>query len=321
MTKRLIGLFFLVFIASSAAVLAQAPGANAPGAPGQAPGGFGPGGGRGNFAPVVIGPSAPVPAAVAIPRPTPAELEQANAALKRLIDSDTSTAQPLLKKFQSLMFLQPPRMNVAATFTQTNQRMGPRHEGFVATAKQGNIDLLLHGDSITDWWQLDANKPVFDKYFGSIRTANFAVAGDTTQGVAWGLRNGEGQGFQPKAVMLMIGTNNTAQSTGPEIAEGVGAVVMELRRNFPSAKILLLAIFPRGVPGDPVRDKIAEVNQIISRLDDQKNVFYLDIGRKFLDEKGAFLPDSFRADNLHPQAKGYEIWGEAVSAKLAELMK
>jgi (4-O-methyl)-D-glucuronate---lignin esterase len=319
MTKRLIVLILLFAIVPFAAVSAQAPAA--PGAPGQPPGGGFPGGGRGGFAPVVIGPSAPVPPAVAIPRPTPAELEQANAALKRLIESDTSPAQPLLKKFQSLMYLQPPRMNVAATFTQTNQRMGARHEGFVATAKQGNIDLLLHGDSITDWWQLEANKPVFDKYFGTMRTANFAVAGDTTQGVLWGLRNGEGQGFQPKAVMLMIGTNNTGQSTGPEIAEGVGAVVMELRRNFPSAKILLLAIFPRGVPGDPVRDKIAEVNQIISRLDDQKNVFYMDIGKKFLDEKGVFLPDSFRADNLHPQAKGYDIWGEAVSAKLAELVK
>src|SRR5215510_2475562 len=317
MTKRLIVLILLFPIVPLAAASAQAP-AGAP--PGGAPGG-GAGGGRGNFAPVVIGPSAPVPAAVAIPRPTPAELEQANAALKRLIDEDKSSARVLLKKFEPLMLLQKPRLNVAATFTQTNQRMGPRHEGFVATAKQGNIDLLLHGDSITDWWQLDANKPVFDKYFGSLRTANFAVAGDTTQGVLWGLHNGEGQGFQPKAVMLMIGTNNTGQFTGPEIAEGVGAVVMELRRNFPSAKILLLAIFPRGVPGDPVRDKIAEVNQIISRLDDQKNVFYLDIGQKFLDEKGAFLPDSFRADNLHPQAKGYDIWGEAVSAKLAELMK
>jgi len=320
MTNRLIVLLLLFAVCPIAGTAsAQAPAA--PGAPGQAPGGGFPGGGRGNFAPVVIGPSAPVPPAVAIPRPTPAELEQTNAALKRLIDADTSPAQPLLKKFQSLMFLQPPRMNVAATFTQTNQRMGPRHGGFVATAKQGNIDLLLHGDSITDWWQLDANKPVFDKYFGTIHTANFAVAGDTTQGVLWGLRNGEGQGFQPKAVMLMIGTNNTGQSTGPEIAEGVGAVVMELRRDFPSAKILLLAIFPRGVPGDPVRDKIAEVNQIISRLDDQKTVFYMDIGKKFLDDRGVFLPDSFRADNLHPQAKGYDIWGEAVSAKLADLMK
>jgi len=309
MTKRLIVLTLLFAIGTSI----SAASAQGPGGP--------PGAGRGGFAPVVIGPSAPVPPEVAIPRPTPAEQEQVNAALKRFIDSDKTSAQPLLKKFESLMLLQKPRLNVAASFTQTNQRMGPRHEGFVATAKQGNIDLLLHGDSITDWWQLDLNKPVFDKYFGTIRTANFAVAGDTTQGVLWGLRNGEGQGFQPKAVMLMIGTNNTGQYTGPEIAEGVGAVVVELRRNFPSAKILLLAIFPRAVPGDPVRDKIAEVNQIISRLDDKKNVFYMDIGSKFLDDTGVFLPDSFRADNLHPQAKGYEIWGEAVSAKLAELMK
>jgi lysophospholipase L1-like esterase len=307
-TRLIVPVLLFVLGASTGAVSAQGP--------------VGPAGpGRGGFAPVVIGPPAPVPPEVAIPRPTPAELEQVNATLKRLIDEDRSSSRVLLKKFEPLMLLQKPRLNVAATFTQTNQRMGPRHEGFVARAKEGDIDLLLHGDSITDWWQQEANLPMFNKYFGHIRTANFAVAGDTTQGVLWGLRNGEGQGFQPKAVMLMIGTNNTGQYTGPEIAEGVGAVVMELRRNFPSAKILLLGIFPRALPGDPVRDKIAEVNQIISKLDDKKNVFYMDIGQKFLDDKGVFLPDSFRPDNLHPQAKGYDIWGEAVSARLAELLK
>jgi len=287
-----------------------------------APGGGAPAGGRGAAAPVVIGPSAPVPPEVAIPRPTPTELAQVNDAVKRFIDADRSPSQPLLKKFEPLLMLQPPRLNVAATFTQTAQRQGPRHEGFVEIAKQGNIDLLLHGDSITDWWvQGDANKAMFDKYFGAMRTANFAIAGDTTQGVAWGLRNGEGQGFQPKAVMLMIGTNNSGTYTAPEIAEGVGAVVLEMRKDFPNAKILLLAIFPRSVPGDPVRDKIAEVNRIISKLDDQQHVFFMDIGANFLGADGFFLPDAFRADNLHPQAKGYDIWGTAVQAKLAELMK
>jgi beta-glucosidase len=282
----------------------------------------GPGLGRGAFPPVRIGPPAPVPAEVAIPRPTPAELTQVNDELRTLIDKDTSSVKPLLQKFQSLMMLQPPRLNTAATFTQTTQRMGPRHEGFAEIAKAGNIDLLFHGDSITDWWvQGDANKQMFDKYFGSIRTANFAIAGDTTQGVLWGLHNGEGQGFQPKAIMLMIGTNNMGASSAPEVAEGIGAVVLEMRRDFPDAKILLLAIFPRATPGDPIRDKITETNRIISKLDDQRHVFYMDIGSKFLDENGVFLPDSFRADNLHPQAKGYDIWGEAVQARLAQLLK
>jgi len=255
-------------------------------------------------------------------RPSAAELTVVNQAVQQFIDTDQSSAREVLKKYQSLLMLQPPRLNTAATFTQTVQRMGPRHEGFVEIAKAGHIDLLLHGDSITDWWvQGDQNKAMFEKYFGDLKTANFAVAGDTTQGVLWGLHNGEGQGFQPKAIMLMIGTNNSGPNTAPEIAEGVGAVVLEMRHDFPDAKILLLAIFPRGVPGDPIRDKVAEVNRIISRLDDQRHVFYLDIGSKFLDDKGAFLPDAFRPDNLHPQALGYDIWGGAVQAKLAELMK
>ncbi len=312
-----------VLSAFTGLVLAQGP----PPAPANAPV-TAPGPGRPGLTPVVIGPPASVPPEAAIPRPTPAELAQINETVKKWIDSDKSPAKPVLTKFESLLLLHPSRLNVAATYTQTAQRMGPRHEGFVEIAKKGDIDLLLHGDSITDWWmQGDANKAMFERYFGGIKTANFAVAGDTTQGVLWGLKNGEGQGFQPKAVMLMIGTNNTGgtnnagTSTAAEIAEGVGAVVLELRNDFPDAKILLLAIFPRGLPGDSVRDKIAEVNSIIARLDDQRHVFYLDIGAKFLDERGYFLKDAFRPDNLHPLAKGYDIWGAAVKDKLAELMK
>jgi lysophospholipase L1-like esterase len=314
----------LTWAASAGLVFAQVAAPPAPPAGQGAPTPAAPGGGRGGFvpAPVVIGPSAPVPPQVAIPRPTPEELTQVNDALRKFIASDSSSIKPLLEKFEPLMLLQPPRKNAAATFTQTVQRQGPRHEGFVETARKGNIDLLLDGDSITDWWvQNDANKAMFEKYFGGMRTANFGVAGDTTQGVLWGLRNGEGQGFQPKAVMLMIGTNNSGGNTGPEIAEGVGAVVLEMRKDFPDAKILLLAIFPRAVPGDPVRDKIAEANRIISRLDDRQHVFYLDIGARFLDEQGVFLPDTFRPDNLHPLAKGYDIWGAAVKDTLASLMK
>jgi len=310
----------IAFVTLTGLAVAQAP-------PAGPPAGFPPGAGRGPgrgpaLPPVVIGPSAPVPPEVAMLRPTTEEIAKINEGMMTWIASDRSAAKPLLVKYQSLLMLQPTRLNTAATYTQTVQRMGPRHLGFVETASKGNIDLLLEGDSITDWWvQGDANKAMFDKYFGSMRTANFAIAGDTTQGVLWGLKNGEGQGFQPKAIMLMIGTNNTGGNTAPEIAEGVGAVVLEMRKDFPDAKILLLAIFPRGLPGDAVRDKIAEVNRTISKLDDQRHVFYLDIGSKFLDEKGVFLPDSFRVDNLHPQAKGYDIWGAAVKDKLAELMK
>lgn len=311
----------VVLLTVTGLILAQAPPAgNAPaGVQGQP---------RPRFAPIPIGPPAAVPSELAIPHPTPAEVAQVNQAMKKWIDTDRSAAKTLLKKYESLLMFQAPRLNVAATYTPTPMRLGPRHSGFVEIAKKGDIDLLLDGDSITDWWvQGDENRAMFEKYFGGYKTANFAIAGDTTNGVLWGLKNGEGQGFQPKAIMLMIGTNNTGgtdnagTATAAEIAEGIGAVVLEMRNDFPQTKILLLAIFPRGVPGDSVRNKIAEINRLISKLDDQRHVFYLDIGSKFLDENGNFLPGAFRPDNLHSAAKGYDIWGAAVKDKLAELMK
>jgi lysophospholipase L1-like esterase len=78
---------------------------------------------------------------------------------------------------------------------------------------------------------------------------------------------------------------------------------------------------PRRVPGDSVRDKIADINRTVAKLDDQRHIFYLDIGGLFLDEKGYFLSGAFRPDNLHPLAKGYDIWGAAVKDQLAQMMK
>jgi lysophospholipase L1-like esterase len=120
--------------------------------------------------------------------------------------------------------------------------------------------------------------------------------------------------------MLMIGTNNTMSNNAEEIAEGIGAVVLELQKDFPNAKILLLAVFPRNRVNDPVRATLAKINAIISKLHDGKTVYYLDIGSKFLDANGN-IPTDVMSDALHPTTKGYEIWAEAVKESLANLMK
>ena len=185
-------------------------------------------------------------------------------------------------------------------------------------ANTNEFDILFEGDSITDFWQQqppNGGVEVFQKYFGDNKVANFAVSGDTTQGLLWGLQNGEGQGHKPKAIMLMIGTNNTGSNSGQEIAEGVGADVAELRKDFPDAKILLLAIFPRGAgvtDGNRVKNEVA--NKIISKLDDGKHVFFMNINDKLMDQDGKVI--GFRPDNLHPNAVGYEAWAAAVAPTL-----
>jgi lysophospholipase L1-like esterase len=118
--------------------------------------------------------------------------------------------------------------------------------------------------------------------------------------------------------MLMIGTNNTGRNSPAEIAMGIADVVFELRKDFPDAKILLLAIFPRNGPGSKVRAQIDEINALIGALHDNQHVFYRNIGEKFLAGDG-FIPKDIMSDGLHPTSRGYEIWAESVHDTLVHL--
>jgi lysophospholipase L1-like esterase len=260
------------------------------------------------------GPPAAVPPAVAIPRPSAAEVDAARRALARFLESDAAT-RAIAQAYPGLIEVRPPQPNTAIMPALAPQ-FQTKHRANLEVAKAGDSNILFMGDSITDFWR---GKPVADKYFSQWKVANFGIAGDTTQGVLYRLQNGEGTGFSPKAVMLMIGTNNTARNTAAEIAEGVGAIVLQLQRSFPDAKILLLGIFPRGRAGDPVRATIADINRTIARLHDGNKVHYLDIGAAFLDPAGN-IPQDVMSDGLHPSSKGYEIWANAVIAPLSALM-
>jgi lysophospholipase L1-like esterase len=269
------------------------------------------------------GEPAPVPKAVAIPRPSAEEVQLAERSLARFLEAADPAVKEINTKYPGLIAVRVPPPN-SATVPNLAPFFQKKHEANLEVARQGDSNVLFMGDSITDFWRNAegpfAGKPVLDKYFGDLKVANFGIAGDTTQGVLYRLQHGEGQGFNPRAVMLMIGTNNTGRNTGPEIAEGIGAIVLELQKDFPKAKILLLGVFPRGAANDPVRKTIAEINNIISKLHDGERVHYLDIGAKFLDASGN-IPQDVMSDALHPTAKGYEIWADAVKEPLANLMK
>jgi len=210
-----------------------------------------------------------------------------------------------------------------------------RHEGFLKDlkAKEGKVDLLLVGDSITDGWR-NGGKDVLQKAWGSkMSVLNIGIGGDRTQHVTWRLDKGEVEGISPKVAMLMIGTNNLGGNTDDEIVAGVTKIVHQLHEKLPKTKVLLLGVFPRndkdkankqievGKADEPVRARLKNINEKISKLDDGgKTVKYLDIGPKFLDSDGGLHRDVM-PDWLHPNAKGYQIWADAVQPTLDELMK
>jgi lysophospholipase L1-like esterase len=207
-----------------------------------------------------------------------------------------------------------------------------RHEQFLKRAARGDVDVLFLGDSITQGWE-GAGKDVWAKHFEPLKAANFGIGGDRTQHVLWRITTGkELEGINPRAAVLMIGTNNAGTNSAEEIAAGVEAIVQELRKQKPDMKVLLLGVFPRSARGgkelkdtnrvaaNELNTKLPDVNKRIAKLDDGKAVKYLDIGPKFLDSEGGLSKDVM-PDYLHLTKKGYEIWAEAIQGPLNELLK
>jgi lysophospholipase L1-like esterase len=197
-----------------------------------------------------------------------------------------------------------------------------RHEAVCALVRERKPDLIFIGDSITHFMggdPGDKTDAVWHEYYEKRNAVNMGFAGDKTENVLWRLQNGELEEATPKVAVVLIGTNNLRHSTPEDIAAGIQAICAEIRKHAPQTKILLLGVFPRNLPSDPNREKIKTLNGLISRLDGQNGITYLDIGSKFLNPDGTISTDVM-ADLLHPTPKGYQIWAAAMEPTLKKLL-
>lgn len=220
----------------------------------------------------------------------------------------------------------------SATPKANNARFFELHEKFLARAKAGPIGVLFLGDSITEGWGKAPH--IWEHYYGKWEPANFGIGGDQTQHVIWRIENGELNGIHPKVVVLMLGTNNTNGHTAEQIATADRKIVKMIRERLPETKVLVLAVFPRGprknkegvvtpeVTADAARrmEIIRAVNADLAKLDDGKDVRFLDINAQFLGNDGT-IPNILMPDQLHPNAAGYQLWADAMQPLLTEMMK
>jgi lysophospholipase L1-like esterase len=205
------------------------------------------------------------------------------------------------------------------------------HERFLARRTAGPIGVLFLGDSITEGWTKAPH--VWQRYYGKIDPANFGIGGDQTQHVVWRIEHGELEGIHPKVTVLLLGTNNTGDHTADEIFAADKKIV-DLIRVQTGSKVLLLAIFPRGAGKDAQGNITAAAtadatkrtavinaaNAQLAKLDDGKDVRFLDIGEKFLGQDNK-IPFPIMPDQLHPTAAGYQLWADAMQPLLTEMMK
>ena len=222
----------------------------------------------------------------------------------------------------STLHAQEASANVATT-PALHEKTEGRINKFNEISKQGEAQLVFLGDSITQGWE--GQKAIWEAAWGQYKPANFGIGGDRTEHVLWRMDNGNFDGLKPKLVVLMIGTNNTghrqAKEEPQQTADGVKAIIDRLAKKCPDTKVLLLGIFPRGEkPDDKLRVHNAKINELLAKLADGKKITYTDIGSKFLQPDGT-LSREIMPDLLHLNAKGYQIWADALKDQVAQLMK
>ena len=99
------------------------------------------------------------------------------------------------------------------------------------------------------------------------------------------------------------------------------AILAKLREKLPNTKVLLLGIFPRSANAtDPMRVINDQANELIAKFADNKNVYYLNINKTFLTEKGELTKD-IMPDLLHPNAKGYELMAPVAAAAIEKALQ
>lgn len=181
--------------------------------------------------------------------------------------------------------------------------------------------VVFVGDSITEGWE-KRGAPVWEKYYAHRSALNLGIGGDRTQHVLWRFDHGHLDGLSPRAAVVLIGTNNTGGEfhTVAQVAEGVRAIVKKHRTQLPLTHIVLMAIFPRSENPHSHRAQVLLINQVIHKLaDDDSMVTWLDIGSRFMDEKGV-ISTEIMPDYLHLSERGYGIWAEALEPVLAKIL-
>jgi len=182
-------------------------------------------------------------------------------------------------------------------------------------------EVVFIGDSITQGWEVEGRE-IWQRHYARHHALNLGFSGDRTENVLWRLQRGEVDGLAPKAVVLKIGTNNTGhRAENPQTtAAGIRCVLGEIRERMPAAKVLLLAIFPRGeTPEDFQRGINERVNQLIATFADGRAIHFLDIGAALLNADGTLSPEVM-PDMLHLSPKGYAIWQREMDSTLQRLL-
>jgi lysophospholipase L1-like esterase len=199
----------------------------------------------------------------------------------------------------------------------------------LAAPKPGEDRVVFYGDSITDNW----SKPDYGGFFPGRPYVNRGIGGQTTAQMLLRFR-ADVLALQPKAVVILAGTNDVAGNAGPATSAQIQdnlATMAELGR-LHGVKVVLASLLPvsddkKDAAGQPVNRTrqrplatLRELNAWLASYAAGNGHVYLDYFSATADASG-LLRSELNDDGLHPNARGYAVMAPLAEKAIAEALR
>jgi lysophospholipase L1-like esterase len=186
---------------------------------------------------------------------------------------------------------------------------------FWAQREKDQGAVVFVGDSLTGNWKALA------KAFPNLKVANRGIGGDVSRGVLFRFSE-DVLDLKPRALVLLIGTNDLSSHGNPADAEAnIAAILAQAQEQNPALPIVLCQIPPRDSAVAPMKPgAFADLNARIAKLGAGKqNLIVLDLFNPLADSDGKPRAEFFAADHLHLAEPGYQKWAEVLRPALEKL--
>src|SRR6202051_70958 len=194
-----------------------------------------------------------------------------------------------------------------ARYREADTQLGP--------AVKGESRIVFLGDSITDNWSLSDSFP--ERPY-----VNRGISGQTTPQILLRFRQ-DVIALKPKAVVILAGTNDIAENTGPITLEAIEdnliSMVELAQKN--GIRVFLCSVLPAArYPWRPEIqpiEKIQSLNRWMKEYASQAGVEFLDYYSAMVDQKSG-LKQELAIDGVHPKRAGYAVMSQLACKLLSE---
>ena len=175
----------------------------------------------------------------------------------------------------------------------------------------GENRIVFMGDSITEGWHLDESFP--GKPY-----INRGISGQTSPQMLLRFRQDVIE-LQPKAVVILAGTNDIAGNTGPMTLEQTEDNIASMAdlADAHHIRVVLCSVLPAydfpWRPGLEPAPKVVALNTWIKSYAGEKGYVYVDYHGAMKDQRDG-LPSNLSKDGVHPTPAGYAIMAPLVEA-------